>query len=946
MPLQQALASTEGIDFLSSSSSSERSLVTIALALDADGDRAMTDVLTKINQVSGILPDEANDPVVTRSTGDDYALVYLEFHSDIMSLPQIHDYLNRVVRPTLQTIPGVGEIVFRGAQAFAMRIWLDPQRMAAMEVTATDVTTALRENHFVSAAGEIKGDYLQVGLHAETDLSTAEAFENLVVRAEGDKVVRLSDIANVELTDQVVNLATYSWGERAASVSIFQVPGANALAVSEGVSAVLPAIFAQLPHGLIGSVVRDFTDEIRDSIKHVILAIVEAGIIVIVVVFFFLGNARAMLIPIVTIPLSLIGVMLLMLLLGYSLNLFTLLAMVLAVGLVVDDAIVVVENIYRHIEIGESPVDAAINGAREIARPVIAMTLTLAAVYAPIGFLGGLTGIFFREFAFTLAGAVLISGIVALTLAPMMASRLLKAEDARESGGVSHLLDRLVNRLRRLYTRILSVSLALRPAIFVVALGLTTLALLMFATARRELAPPEDSSAIGTYMKGPVNATLEYMTTFAEQMFLIVKDLPENDKVGFMFVGGDRINVARSGAALVSRQERERSVFEIVPDLHAKAQAIAGLEIQVSNWSNVPGTSGGPAVQFVLRTTADYRVLFEIMDELVQRATASGRFLFVDSDLRFDTPEYRVSIDHAKANVLGISMGEIGRTLSTLLGSNYVNRFGIAGRSYQVIPQVPREFRFNAEWLGRYELRTNNGRMVPLSTVVKLTRSVKPNALNTFQQLNSATLQGVPAFGQTLGDSLDFLATEAELLLPEGFSYDFQGESRRYMQEGSVLMVTFGFSLVLIFLVLAAQFESWRDPFIILIAVPLSVFGALIPITLGLTTLNIYTQIGLVTLIGLISKHGILIVEFAKRLQEREGLDRRTAVLRAASTRMRPILMTTSAMVMGVLPLITAAGTGAESRFAIGIVIASGVAVGTVFTLFVVPAAYTTLARR
>ncbi|MGE0384369.1 MAG: efflux RND transporter permease subunit [Gammaproteobacteria bacterium] len=944
-PLQQAVASAEGVDFVSAASARERSQITVDLRLNADANRAVADVLTRINQVRAQLPRDANDPVVTRTTGDIYPLVYLAFSSAVLSSAQLADYIDRAVKPTLQAIAGVGDVQVSGAQTLSMRIWLDPARMAARGVTALDVAAAVRSNHYVSAPGTIKGDFLEVALRAETDLASPGAFADLVVRADGDRFVRLRDVADVEIDERAATGIFYSWDRPGVMIGVFPAPGANPLQISAELHRLMPQIQARFPPGVNGGISRDYADEVRASIREVLRAIAEAAIIVVVVVFLFLGNPRAMVIPVVTIPLSLIGVMLPMYALGYSLNLFTLLAMVLAIGLVVDDAIVVVENIFRHIEEGEAPKQAALRGAREVALPVVAMTLTLVAVFAPIGFLGGMTGILFREFAFTLAGAVLISGLLALTLSPTMAARLLKAEDAADTGGASHLIERALLRLRGRYERRLSGALDHRPAVLIVAAGVFAMALLMAGTARHELAPVEDTSGVTVILKTPANSNLDYARTYAQALFPIYRDVPEAHGVAYTMLTTDPLGFSGLGLRLVPPTERERGLPEILQEVQARMRSIAGFDPLGYVFSNVPGAAGGPPVQFVLRTTADNRVLYETAQAVVQAARDSGRFLFVDSDLRFDLPRVRVAIDHAKANQLGISMADIGQTLATMLGGNYLNRFALAGRSYEVIPQAPRGFRLDPESIGRYYLRAANGAMVPLSTVVDFQREVQPRVLHTFQQLNSATISAVPFPGQTIGESLDWLRGAAAALMPAGFSYDFAGESRQFVQESGALTLTFGFALLVIFLVLAAQFESWRDPLIILAAVPLSIFGALLPVAFGNLTLNIYTQIGLITLIGLISKHGILMVQFANKLQAAEGLDRRQAIVRAAAIRMRPILMTTGAMVMGTLPLVTATGEGAESRFAIGIVIASGVAIGTVFTLFVVPAIYTVIAR-
>ena len=669
----------------------------------------------------------------------------------------------------------------------------------------------------------------------------------------------------------------------------------------------------------------------------------EAAAIVIVVIFLFLGNLRSTLIPIVTIPLSLVGVMFALLALGYSINLLTLLALVLAIGLVVDDAIVVVENIHRHIEEGMQPFDAALRGAREIAVPVISMTITLAAVYAPIGFVSGLTGALFREFAFTLAGAVVVSGIVALTLSPMMASKLLKPHTS--GGRFNRFLDRTFDSLRQRYQRRLNRTLNGRPITLLVLAGVMAATAIMYMTSQKELAPEEDQGILFNIVKAPQAANLDYLEQATGQLQKVFATVPEKEHVFIINGLGNNVHQAIAGILFVPWEDRKRTQKQILQSLQPKVAGIAGAQAISFALPSLPGSTGGPPVQFVITTTADYFQLAQVLAEVQAEAAKSGLFIFTDSDLKFETPQIELKIDHDKANRLGISMQDIGGSLATLLGGNYVNRFNLYGRSYQVIPQVPRDFRLTGDWLRRYQVRTTGGALVPLSSIATVEQSIQPNALTSFQQLNSATLSGVPFPGRTIGEAIDFLKGAARQKLPEGFSYDFQGESRQYVQEGSTLVITFVFALIIIYLVLAAQYESFRDPLIILIALPTAMFGALIPLNLGLATINIYTQVGLVTLIGLISKHGILMVDYANHLQENEGLDRRAAIEKAAAIRLRPILMTTAAMVVGMVPLLTASGAGAASRYSIGLVIAAGMTVGTLFTLFVTPAVYTYVAR-
>jgi len=943
VPIQQAVASAEGIDTLTSSSRQNISTVTLNLRLNADPDRAVTDVLAKVNQVKHILPPEAQDPVVIKQTGESTALMYLSFNSKVLTASQITDYLTRVVQPKLQTIDGVANAQILGGQIFAMRIWLDPEKMAALGITPTQVRNALAANNFTSAAGQIKGDFVQTTINAATSLDNAAAFGQLIVAARGDALVRLDDIADIALGAENVDSSSVFDGLKAVFIGIYSTPTANPLTVIADVRKTFPEIVAQLPPGIDAAIAYDSTKFIDASIAEVEKTLLEAAAIVIVVIFLFLGSLRSTLIPIVTIPLSLIGVMFALLGLGYSINLLTLLALVLAIGLVVDDAIVVVENIHRHIEGGMSPFNAALQGAREIAVPVISMTITLAAVYAPIGFVSGLTGALFREFAFTLAGSVIVSGVIALTLSPMMCSRLLTSEVS--AGRFVSYLDRRFDGLKHRYQRRLGRTLNYRPVTLLVLIGVIGATALMYATAQKELAPEEDQGILFNLVKTPPAANLDYLEQVTAHLNDVFKTVPEKEHVFAINGMGGNVHQAFSGILFKPWEERHRTQQQILKQLQPKVASIAGGQIFTFGRPSLPGSTGGPPVQFVITTTADYEQLAQVLETMREEATKSGLFIFTDTDLKFDTPQVEVKIDHDKANRLGITMQDIGNSLATLLGGNYVNRFNLYGRSYQVIPQVPREFRLTPDWIKRYEVKTTSGQLVPLSTVVDVRQSVQPNALTSFQQLNSAILQGVPFPGRTVGEVIDFLKSKAKDTFPEGFTYDFQGESRQYVQEGSRLVVTFVFALIVIYLVLAAQYESFRDPLIILIALPTSIFGALLPLTAGLATINIYTQIGLVTLIGLISKHGILMVDYANHLQINEGLGRREAIEQAAAIRLRPILMTTAAMVIAMVPLIFATGAGAASRFAIGVVIAAGMTVGTIFTLFVTPAVYTYVAR-
>jgi hydrophobe/amphiphile efflux-1 (HAE1) family protein len=946
-PLAQAVASAEGIDTLVSDSQQNASTITLNLLLNANPDRAAADVLSKVNQVKYLLPRDALDPAVVKQTGDPTALLYMSFNSKVMTASQITDYLTRVVQPKLQTIDGVANAQILGGQTFAMRVWLNPNKMAARGVTPNDVRLALAANNFTTAAGQIKGDFVQTSINAQTSLNSAKAFGQLVISARGDALTRLGAIADIELGPESVDSSSAFDGLKAVFVGIYPTPTANPLSLINEVRAEFPEIRAQLPVGLDASIAYDATTFIRASIREVEKTLAEAAIVVIIVIFLFLGNLRSTIIPIITIPLSLIGVMIVLLALGYSLNLLTLLALVLAIGLVVDDAIVVVENVYRHMEEGMSARDAAIQGAREITGPVISMTITLAAVYAPIGFVSGLTGALFREFAFALAGAVFVSGIIALTLSPMMCSRLLKPPEPTPRGFPAF-LDKMFGGLRRAYQRRLHKTLNFRALTVLILVGVLALTAIMFMSTPKELAPEEDQGAIFALIKSPQYANLDYMEKATQQVQLAADQIPEKDHV-FLINGAAGVHQGLGGLILKPWSERRRSQKQVITDLQPKLSAVTGAQIIAFSPPALPGSTGGPPVQFVIRSIGDYKQIADVMAQMEKAARESGLFIFSDSDLKFDLPQIEYKIDADKANRLGINMQEIGSSLATLLGGNYINRFNLDGRSYEVIAQAPREFRLTPDWLTRYQIRTATGELVSLGTIASVSNSVQPNGLPTFQQLNSATLQAVPFPGHTLGEAIGFLQRKAKEILPAGYTVDYQGESRQFVQEGNTLLLTFVFALIIIFLVLAAQFESFRDPLIILIALPTSMFGALLPLNIlgvfGAASMNIYSQIGLVTLIGLISKHGILMVEFANRMQADEGMSRREAIEHAAAVRLRPILMTTAAMVVGMIPLIVAEGAGARSRFAIGLVIASGMSIGTIFTLFVTPAMYTLIAR-
>ena len=942
-PLQQAIAEADGIDYLSSNSTQGRSVIEARMRLNYDPNAAVAEIQAKVASQRNVLPAEADDPVIASQTGDPTALMYVAFYSDTMKPSQISDYLLRVVQPKLQAVPGVGKARLIGNKTYAMRVWLDPRRMAALGVTANDVANVLRANNYQAGAGETKGEFVTIDLGATTDVAREQDFRNLVVRNEGGVLVRLEDIADLELGAEDYESLTWYKGKTAIFVGIEQTPGSNPLTVARAARVELGEIRTQLPEGLDFRIPYDASEFIEDSIEEVFKTLVEAVLIVLVVIYLSLGSMRAAVVPAVAVPLSLIGGAFLMLWMGFSVNLLTLLAMVLAIGLVVDDAIVVVENVHRHIEMGKPRLQAATDAARELGLPIVAMTTTLVAVYAPIGFMGGLVGALFTEFAFSLAGAVLISGIVALTLSPMLSGKVLKP--AGSPGRFEHAVERFFTGLANGYQRALHGVLEYPPAVLVFAAVVLASIYPMFALSQQELAPTEDQSILFFHATGPQTATIDYDTVYTREIIETFEGIPEY-RESFLLLGfGGEKHIVFGGFKMPQPSQRERSQMQVQPELQGKLAGVAGFQTAVIPRPSLPGAGRGLPLQFVIVTDAAYEQLDEMANQLVGRAMQSGRFMFLQKDIELARPKATLVIDRDRAADLGISMQDIGRNLATLLGGNYVNRFSLEGRSYKVVPQVEQRFRLEPEQLQDYYLRTASGGQVPLGSLVHIETTVEPSKRTQFQQLNSLTVQGLMVPGVTLGDAMAYLEEQARELFPRGYTWDYTGSSRQYAQQGSALVATFFMSLLVIYLVLAGQFESWRDPLIILVSVPMSIAGAVAFLMLGFASVNIYTQVGLITLIGLIAKNGILIVEFANQLQLREGLGKREAVERASAIRLRPILMTTVAMIVAMVPLLMAAGPGAVSRFDIGLVIATGLGIGTLFTLFVVPAVYLLLAR-
>ena len=942
-PIAAAVATTENVDYVTSSSRPSSSTVTVNMRLGANPDVALTEVMSKVQQVRSQLPAEAEDPTIVKGTGMTFATMYLAMQNPQMTAEQITEYIERVIRPRMSTIPGVAEIQVVGAANYAMRVWIDPVKLASRGVTAAEILGAINSSNFLSAPGKTQNDYVAYAITLESTLQTPEAFAALPVKATGDQVVRLGDVARVELaaksSDTIVNFN----GQPGTFIGIYPTPGANPLDMSAAVIAELPAIQASLPDGMQLTMMYDSTEQISASIDEVFKTIAEAVAIVVVIILLFLGSFRSVLMPIVTIPLSLTGVLFVLFLFGYSINLLSLLAMVLAIGLVVDDAIVVVENVHRHIEEGFRPMQAAFLSMKEIFGAVVAMTITLAAVFAPLAFTGGLTGSLFREFAVTLAGAVIISGIVALTITPMMAARVLtRGNHSRFQIAVDRGFDRLANW----YERRVSSSLDYRPVTFLMVAVLVSLTGYLFMKTSTELAPEEDSGALFSFVNAPPYATSEYTRTYIDQMRELTKDLPELS-ANFSIVGfGGATNSGIALWAFKDWSERDRSQAEIQADLQGRIAPIAGVQAFVFAPPSLPGAGGGLPISMILQSTGPSDRIFEVAEEIKAKAQASGKFIIVQNSLAYNAPQITVRIDRERAAALNLPASDIGRTLGLLVGGGAVAQFDRDSNSYDVILQVPEEYRNNPERLRDFYVRSATGAMVPLSAVITVSTGVAPSAIEQFNQLNSTTLSALPIPGVSTGDGLQTLVDAARPLLPDGFFIDYAGQSRLEVTEGNTILLAFVAAIVVIYLVLAAQFESFRDPLIILMSVPLSIFGAIIPLNVGLGTLNIYTQVGLITLIGLITKHGILLVEFANQARRERGLSRRDAIVAAAKVRLRPILMTTAAMALGVIPLIIASGAGAAARYSVGLVIFSGITVGTVFTLFVVPAFYTLISRR
>jgi len=936
-PVQQVVSSTKGIDFLRSSSSNSVSTVEVHMKLGVDADVALTEVSTKVSSIRGELPAESEDPVIAKQSADGFALAYYGFYSETLSDVEVTDYLLRTIQPALSTVNGVAQAEILGGKTYSMRVWMDPVRMAAQKVSAADIVNAINADNYQSAAGQARGQLVQTDVNAVTDTGDPEVFERFIIREEGENKVRLGDIADVELGAENYDSLIMFDNVPSIYIGINGTTDGNPLTTIKLVTAELEKLKRSFPPGLNAAIAYDSTEFIQASINEVIGTLIQASVIVIVVIFLFLGSFRSTLIPLVTIPLSIIGVLFYMQLMGYSINLLTLLAMVMAIGLLVDDAILVVENIYRHIGEGLKPMQAALQGAREIAKPVIATTIVLCVVYAPIGLLGGLTGVLFQEFAFTLVGTIIISTIVALTLSPMMCSRVLRP--TIDNNAYARFIHARFERLHRGYENLLAASLKTRSVTVLFVFGVLVMLVLMFQFIQTELAPEEDQGVIFTFSQAPDHTNIDYLNKYTAPYYGIFSSYQGEYKSSFMANGFGGPTVSFAGMLLTPWEQRQLSAMEMIPQIQMALDQQPGLQSFAFNPPSLPGASGNTPVEFILKTQQGYDELYGVVQQVLEKARESGKFHFIKSDFNFSKPEIRVTIDRKRAESMGVSMREIGQTLGIILAEGYVNRFNLAGRSYKVMPQARLEGRENAADISQYYVYSHQGEQINLATLVDLNYNVVPRELVQFQQQNAAKIDAVP--GVPLGEALQVLRDITAQVAPAGYSFDYQGQSRQLIQEGSVLALTFSFAVIVVFLVLAAQYESLRDPLIILTTVPLAMFGALVPMFLWLVSMNIYSQVGLITLIGLVSKHGILIVEFANEMQKNDNLSPADAVIKAASIRLRPILMTSFSTIIGIMPLVIASGAGAASRQSIGITIVSGFAIGTLFTLFVLPVIYT-----
>jgi multidrug efflux pump len=946
-PLEQAISTAEGIDYVESTSSQGSSVINARLELGYPPNDAVAEILTKINQVQNQLPAQSENPVLTVRTGSDEAAMYIAFQSEALSREEITDYLNRAIRPRIETVSGVQQAAVQGGGSLAMRIWLDPDRLVSFGVTPGEVRTALASRNFLSALGSSKGSTLSIPIEADTNLTTPEAFDNLIVRQEGNAIIRLGDVADTMLGAETYDTSVKVDGDPVVFMAVEVAPTANVLTAVAQVRELFPELQLQLPDVIEAEIVYDATVAIESSINSVITSLFQALAIVTVVIFLFLGSIRSALVPAVTMPIALIGAFFLMQMLGFSINLLTLLALILAIGILVDDGIIVVENAVRLVEEGKSPQEAAKTTVRQLGKTIVAMNIVVLAVFAPIGFMGGLTGSLFTEFAYTVASATLLSGIVALTLSPMMCAKLLKQD--QDKNRAAQFIETRFEKFAEGYQRVLVKTLDHARIMLIVGLAIIGSIYFLYSSSKSELEPPNDGGFLITSIQGDPNGSIDQLERWTDQLMASLGEVEGVERV-FMIAGGGQPGSAASsafgGIPLDDWSERDRTQQGLQGPLQRIAAGNPGLQAVVISPPSLPGSGGGSPVQFIISGVDEPRALLETSQRVLDAARASGLFVFVESDLKFDSLRSTVSVDRDKAAALGVDIDAVGTDLSTMLSGGFVNYFTFDGRSYRVIPQVERASRLTVDQLQDYQVRTRSGELVPVSTFVSIEESVQPRQLKRFNQLNSATISGVPAEGVALGEAITFLRKTAEEQLPASYTTDWAGRSRQFVGESSSLFVAFGLAVALMYLVLAAQYESFRDPAVMFMAVPMAIAGALIFFAAGVVTINIYTQIGLLALIGAIIRHGILLVEVANQQQDEQGLDRRKAMEEAARLRFRSIIMTTISTFVGVIPLIVAgSGPGAGSRFAISFTLGFGLVVGTLFTVFMVPAIYTLVAR-
>lgn len=944
--LEESIAQADNIDYMSSTSAPSSSTITIKMKLNTDPAGALADVLAKVNAVKSALPNGIEDPSVSSSSGES-GIMYISFRSKKLDSSQVTDYINRVVKPQFFTIEGVAEVQVFGAAEYALRIWLDPQKMAAQNLSAPAVMSALSANNVQTAAGNDNGYYVSYRNKVETTTKSVEQLSNLIISSNGDDLVRLRDIASVELNKESDNSRATANGAESVVLAINPTSTANPLTVAEKIRPLYESIKTQLPDSMESDILYDRTIAINSSIHEVIKTIGEATLIVLVVILMFIGSFRAILIPILAIPISLIGVLMLLQSFNFSINLMTLLALILAIGLVVDDAIVVLENVDRHIKEGEAPFRSAIIGTREIAVPVISMTIALIAVYSPMALMGGITGTLFKEFALTLAGAVFISGIVALTLSPMMSSKLLKSN--AQPTWLEQKVEHTLGKVNRIYEYMLDLVMLNRKSMLAFAVVIFSTLPFLFNALSSELTPNEDKGAFIAIGNAPSSVNVDYIQNAMQPYMKNVMETPEVS-FGMSIAGAPNSNGSLNIITLKDWKERTRKQSVVMNELNAKAKSIPEVSVSAFNFPEIDTGEQGPPVSIVLKTAQDYKSLANTAEKFLNAMKASGKFIYSNLNLTYDTAQMTISVDKEKAGTYGITMQQISNTLGSFLSGATVTRVDVDGRAYKVISQVKRDDRLSPESFQNYYLTASNGQSVPLSSVISMKLETQPASLPRFSQLNSAEISAVPMPGTSSGDAIAWLQQQANDNLPQGYTYDFKSEARQLVQEGNALTTTFILAVVIIFLVLAIQFESIRDPMVIMISVPLAVSGALVSLnilsffSIAGTTLNIYSQVGLITLVGLITKHGILMCEVAKEEQLNYGKTRIEAITHAAKVRLRPILMTTAAMVAGLIPLLYATGAGAVSRFSIGIVIVAGLSIGTIFTLFVLPVVYSYVA--